>query len=346
MQPEGKKRFLKIFITVLLLLILTAASAVVNRFAAKRVRLQLTLPMSAGRQTAVTAKAGLINDSKFPVLRAFCVLRLVNDLTLEAQQTEVLLSAGAGRASEADYLLESGHCGRLELSAVSVRLMDFFGIIPAKVQTEAVARMTVLPELFSSEVTLHARSADSEEGAADRKGEDRSEIFQLREYVPGDDVRQIHWKLSSKLDQLILKEPSEPVSRSVLVFWDKRKPASPDRMDALADAVSSVCQGICDSGIPFTLCWTEEDLQAEEITGENELLSAVPALVKTVGNPECPLPEMAEYSLVLYFAAELPEEDCPDKVAFLLCGSEEPASDRAFVFAPDTAAEELARLEV
>ena len=33
-------------------------------------------------------------------------------------------------------------------------------------------------------------------------------LYQLREYRPGDDVRQIHWKLSSKLDELVWKEPS------------------------------------------------------------------------------------------------------------------------------------------
>lgn len=43
-----------------------------------------------------------------------------------------------------------------------------------------------------------------------RKGSDPGETFENREYVPGDDIRSIHWKLSSKTDQLIIRRRAHP----------------------------------------------------------------------------------------------------------------------------------------
>ena len=98
---------------------------------------------------------------------------------------------------------------------------------------------------------MTARPAYADDGASNRRGEDRSEVYQLREYRPGDDIRQIHWKLSSKLDELILKEASQPESRSLLVFWDKRTGGNPQQMDALAEVVSSAGMALLQSGVPY-----------------------------------------------------------------------------------------------
>ena len=53
-----------------------------------------------------------------------------------------------------------------------------------------------------------------------RKGNDPSEMFDIREYVPGDDIRSIHWKLSGKTDQLILRESSEPSHYNMVLLPD------------------------------------------------------------------------------------------------------------------------------
>ena len=73
-----------------------------------------------------------------------------------------------------------------------------------------------------------------------KKGSDYSETFQLREYVPGDSIKQIHWKLSEKLDKLVVREASLPVQKSTLVFWDKyaENGFSPEEADAMAEVAT------------------------------------------------------------------------------------------------------------
>ena len=49
-------------------------------------------------------------------------------------------------------------------------------------------------------------------------GDDPSEVFDLREYVPGDKLNRIHWKLSSKKDEFIVKDYSLPVDVPCTLF--------------------------------------------------------------------------------------------------------------------------------
>ena len=224
-------------------------------------------------------------------------------------------------------------------------VLDYLGMLPMQAPVKAEARLTILPNLFPMDADMTARPAYADDGASDRRGEDRSEVYQLREYRPGDDIRQIHWKLSSKLDELILKEASQPESRSLLAFWDKRT-GTPQQMDALAEVVSSTGAALLQSGVQYTLCWTEgDDLQAQDILDENQLLQAIPELVKTRGSADCRLPEMTDYSRILYFGVKPEERMLTDeRVHFVLC-TEEPFPD-ATTFTPQNYSETMQRLEV
>ena len=45
-----------------------------------------------------------------------------------------------------------------------------------------------------------------------RPGNDSSEIFDVREFRDGDKIQSIHWKLSAKMQELVVREDSQPLS--------------------------------------------------------------------------------------------------------------------------------------
>lgn len=45
-------------------------------------------------------------------------------------------------------------------------------------------------------------------------------MFDLREYIPGDDIRSIHWKLSSKLGKPVIREFSRPNNYRTMILCD------------------------------------------------------------------------------------------------------------------------------
>ena len=333
---------------VIFLAVIPVLSFLLNLYVRNHIRVVIKLPATAAKNSAVTGKAEFRNDSLFPIVRLFCAITILNDLTGEQEELLIQSGVGAKSSSEQSFLLEGRYCGRLYIPVKSVYITDYFGMIPMRVKAKASVRITILPEIFPAEIGERLFAAEAEEGSADRKGDDRTEIFQLREYQPGDDVRQIHWKLSSKLDELILKEASMPQSRSRLVFWDKRTNGTPGEMDALADCVASVCNALTENGEQFRLCYTERDeLREWEITDENTLLQAIPALAKCAATRDCPDPNFDGYGNILYFSSEYTEELTSDeRIVQIICTERPMEGNNAVVFTPDDYREQLQRLEI
>lgn len=330
-----------------LLILLPPVSLCVNFYVRRQIRTFLELPTTAAKETASSVILTFRNDGWLPAMKLRAVVEIINDLTGEKQTVDILSAVGPKRETRQEFLLQSGYCGRMYIALRKLTVLDYSGLFGLIVKAKASGRITVLPELFSSEVRFGPRSAATEEGTADRRGDDRSEVFQLREYHSGDDVRQIHWKLSSKLDTLIFREPNQSVNRSLLLFWDKRHPCSPAVMDAMADAAASVAQAICDSGMPFDLAWTEEeDTELRPIPDSDALLQTIPALVKRAGGEQCRMLPTEAYGRIIYLTARLPEAPDEERTMYLLCAMQEQDAKNALVFTPANRRERLERLEI
>jgi hypothetical protein len=132
--------------------------------------------------------------------------------------------------------------------------------------------LTVSPTLFPVQVTLTQQATPDPEGehwSATRPGSDPSETFAIREYLPGDPVRQIHWKLSQKLDTLMLRELGLPVAEETLLLLETSFPAAPegDAMDKALTALLSVSQALAADGIPHQVGWKDRALGEPVVYG-------------------------------------------------------------------------------
>ena len=89
------------------------------------------------------------------------------------------------------------------LSLSDAAVQDWFGLYRCALTVQSTRLVTVEPPLFDVRITLAENetvTADSERWSSTHPGHDPSEIFGFRTYVPGDPIRQIHWKLSQKTD--------------------------------------------------------------------------------------------------------------------------------------------------
>ena len=164
------------------------------------------------------------NPTLFPVLRTVVRIRTENQLNRQTREQDVTLWLPPRGESSTELSLSSDYCGRIRISTERAVLYDCFGLIGVRCRCQAVAHMTVQPDVFEMEVSILPtpnRSEDSEVYSTEKPGPDLTETFQIREYVPGDSPRQVHWKLTSKFDRLIVRDPGLPVTRNVLVFWER-----------------------------------------------------------------------------------------------------------------------------
>lgn len=253
-----------------------------------RRRLQLTLAvrdqsLRKGCSTAFDLSAS--GRSILP-LTVNCKIMVQNQLS--GRDAKHALTLPLGRSLSGT--LGSKYSGRLRITLQRAWLCDCFGVLRIPVKCDQSCHVTVQPETFDMQLSLsddHNDRADSEAYAPDRPGRDMTETFQLREYVPGDSPRQIHWKLSSKLDRLIVRDPGLPVEQDVLVFWERTGEAADEAViDAQAEVLVTLCRALLEQTISFTIGWNEPSAHActlHRIDDLDALVGILPKLLSVRG---------------------------------------------------------------
>lgn len=95
----------------------------------------------------------------------------------------------------------------------------------------------------------------------------------------GDSIKQIHWKLSVKENQLIVKELSEVAESMRIVLLEshyvkKREKAKTRELDALLSSYASLVSGFLDQYIPVMIAWYSvelEQIKIDTISSQEEL---------------------------------------------------------------------------
>ena len=243
----------------------------------RRQRILLEAPAVTGKEQPFLLTLTLPRQP-WPLGSALVWLEIENAVTGEVLRRRLRLGKTAG------FTLTSSCCGSLRCRVVKVWALDFFGLLPLPFPCRAEKRITVMPATFpvaAEDLRSLADSEDCREYAPDRRGPDQSETFQIRPYVPGDNLHQIHWTLTGKTGQLLVREGSCPVDHSLLLFVDRRcGTVPPADADALMEAAVSVAQGLSEAGIPFLLAWNETQLQQYPITHPDQLPEAIASLLR------------------------------------------------------------------
>ena len=226
--------------------------------------------------------------------------------------------------------------------------MDWFGFLPVSCKANASGKISVLPDTFVPGISLSLSATareDAQNWSQTHKGNDMTEVFALRDYVPGDSLKQIHWKLSSKKQQLIVREPSLSVEKSLLIFWDKNTRAvNGKEIDAMAECMSSICQEILNQGITYTIGWTEGKLfVSQKIDTDDQLLSVIPRMLKHGAEPDAGSGSFlnvqsgnyGSYGKVIYLAGTYPEDFrqfSDGELSLVLCGKQNVETEFSAVF--------------
>lgn len=232
----------------------------------------------------------LENPTALPVMLAGC--RLISENCLNGQRTAAFVTLGAGPRGSCGRTLrfQARRCGRIRFRVEKLRLYDCFGLLGVKVPCESLGWATVQPDTFPMAVEVVEdtdQTQESEAYAPDRPGNDPAEVWQLRDYVPGDSPRRVHWKLSGKFDRLIVRDPALPITRKVLLFWERTGDGvDPAATDAQAEVLITLCRSLLEGGIGFCLAWNdvaEGRCVSREIRDLDEFVAAIPRLLTAAG---------------------------------------------------------------
>ena len=175
--------------------------------------------------------------------------------------------------------VEADWCGEISIECAEVWICDIFKLFRRHGKKTDSVRTVIYPKELSVSIGTtgyFAGITQEEDMVQNRKGNDPSETFDIREYVPGDDVRSIHWKLSSKTDTLILREASDPMHYQVVLMPDfgleqMKNGTTADEINTAIGIGDAVCRQLIRKGISFCMAIpTDHGLQVTEIRGESD----------------------------------------------------------------------------
>lgn len=194
----------------------------------------------------------------------FALIRLIflieNPMTGEQVKEKVNLPLNSHDAVRLQLNTHSPHCGNLTVTLRKAKCYDCLGLTALPIRLRLSAKALVLPDVFPMETGGEAGETHSDEGvsyAPDHPGHDTSQVFDYHEYREGDRLKNIHWKLSNRLDRLMVKEFSEPLSSTVRVVLELNGggDCSPELLDRALSACMSLSESLLAGGYSYTLEW-------------------------------------------------------------------------------------------
>ena len=148
--------------------------------------------------------------------------------------------------------------GVFEVGPLDVTRSDPFGLVQSGEPEEGVARLWVHPTIHPVEPFPSGVARDLEGPESGEALEGGVTFHTLRDYVRGDDLRQIHWRSSARVNKLMVRHNVDTHQPRSLVILDNRA-ASYDG-DAFEDAVraaASVVVASMSRGFDFRLITTD-----------------------------------------------------------------------------------------
>ena len=161
----------------------------------------------------------------------------------------VRLRSMPGRRQSLQLPFRARHVGVFSSGIRSCTVEGLLGIVTRTLSTpDALYQLTVLPQTFQV-VPLTLAPGDPGSEIMARATEDLNAPSDVRSYQPGDPMKKIHWKLSLRKNELMVRKFDEPILQDVLVVMDCSRPpswghpqAEADIRDALLETAASVVE--------------------------------------------------------------------------------------------------------
>lgn len=271
----------------------------------------------AGKGETIPVSVQIHNPTLFPVAVLSITISYSNSFSdqLKEHKQAFYISVDSRSTTNATCNLKSDYAGNIIVSLSKVRVFDYLKLFSLRKKNLGKIRVAVLPDYY--ELTgdyLNNRSGmqvESDYYSHVKSGDDPSEVFAIREYREGDRPQRIHWKLSLKQDQLMIKDFSEPLNCSVVIFADlgtSGRDDGPDIIDAILECALSLSYSFMLKRQIHYLAWYDKirgNSRRIRIVTEKDLFEAIDGILNCG-------PYIQDVDLASVYFAEYPNDQYTD----------------------------------
>lgn len=251
-------------------------------FAVKKIRFECEMRESCIRGGAlqITMKAGL--SPRFLAGAVRLTAEIENSTFHKTVNKQILFKDLSFAPYTYEYI--SADAGRICVRINSIQVIDFFGIFSLRKKCSYFSEASISPMLYEDiRVSVGTNEHDSPFGeiSLPKKGGDVSEILNIRDYIPGDALNAVHWKLTSKFGSIKSKEFGNTDDNRLLILVDMSRnkfenTATDAHLNALLDVAASVSHALESNGYTHRVGWVEDGfLNCCEVSDGNSFVEMI-----------------------------------------------------------------------
>lgn len=242
-------------------------------------------PFLAKKEEPVRIEVTVKSRNFLPVSAVRIFLDITNGYLGETEKQQYLFPLGSRGETLLDQGFSSQYCGRIHIAVRRAVVYDYFRIFALPKKPFCQADSFILPSGAGFAASPEDRSWEGMASPAQKFGElDISELSALRDFRDGDRLRDVHWKLSSKLDKIVVKE-YERQQECRVFFVLERLAAGAKLLDAEAEAAGALSRRLTELCVRHKVFWRGirgwESCSVDDETGYipmmQQFLSADPA---------------------------------------------------------------------
>ncbi len=196
-----------------------------------------------------------VNPRLFPIKQLAVKMKMKNITTGETRKQWVK-RALSGRASAFSIPVQEFSYGVWNFSCTQIRLKDFLQWFSVRKFKRVQGVVVQMPRCYEVNIKRNQLEQevflDREDYESNVRGTDASHIREIREYRPGDKPKDIHWKLSAKRDELMVKEYVQPLGYELVLGLDRN-----GLDDASMEVIYSLLTACMEKRTRLLLLWRE-----------------------------------------------------------------------------------------
>lgn len=245
-----------------------------------RFELMFPIPMLLKGQHT-TLKAMIHQDGRFPVSKMKITLHYRVFGSKKRKKIKLFGMADSQSTVLLECNLREEENSTCIFYKASIRIYDPFGAIYITKRIPLEVRLDIMPDIYPIHVAVssqvHHFMGDSDIYDSFHSGDDASEIFRIREFRNGDSIKNIHWKISAKKEEWMVRENSRQLSCAVVLFWDFSELGKWSRqqgLDAFLSLAFSISFALMEQECPHFAVWyrkMDEDIVRMRIDDEESL---------------------------------------------------------------------------
>lgn len=245
--------------------------------------------------------------------------------------TDKLMIVSVMPFSKSEFIF-NGHLnyrGEYMLGITGAEMYDFLGIFRIKIKFSPDSRVVVAPRRLNIGQNGALCSDEDDSLRTEFTFFENDSFSAVREYADGDSLRRVHWKLSAKLDKLMVKQSDLNLSSSAAIIIDTSTENHGDikgecDVDAVLEAALAIARKVISEGSSAACVYNVDEDTAETVVAQTS----------------------EDYEYLYYKFSVIPVLERTEEAVPLMAGAGNILRDNdlVFVIAPELKAEELRKM--